>query len=104
MHEAVGFGGTRFKEIVFTRYNECIGPVVAMIDDSAARRTPAELDCFVCRQLSTYKFERLAVAKSKGRAVPVIVTEARVLCGRVALQQQKIRRHVFGGAARAGWK
>jgi hypothetical protein len=70
-----------------------------MIDYATPRRASAELDLFICGQLGTDKIEWLAVAKSEGGAVPVVVAETRVAVCWIALEQQEIRRHIFRGAA-----
>ena len=99
--DAVGLRGALVVERMAARQHERVGPVVAVVHDAAAGGPAAEIERFAVRQVRTDKPDLLAVAEGAGRAAPLVVPEARGVCGRVALEEQEILRHVLGGGGGA---
>jgi hypothetical protein len=82
---------------------------LARANASAAGRPPTKVNTLlanlICRylgmaaQLLTDPGNLLSEAERERHATPLVMPEADRICRRVALQHEKIERHVFGGSA-----
>src|SRR6185295_9523619 len=88
----------QFLQRMSTRNHKRISPVVAMIDDAAARRPPAEIKRTIGRELRADEVDLLRIAKRERRCTPLVRAKSRHVGPRITLQQQEIDRHVFRGA------
>src|SRR5271165_6800417 len=83
------------------RNDEHVGPVLPVIHDAAARRSPANIEPLFGRELFAHPCGFLPETEGKRLIPPPVMSETDRRRRRIALEKQEIDGHVLGGGAHA---